>query len=148
MRTVLLDTGPLGLAVHPRPVPGFRAWLASLRASGTTVVIPEIANYELRRELLRMDQPVSVDRLDRLIAACAYAPITTPIILRAARLWAEARRQGRPTADDRALDGDVILAATAQEILARGDDAVVATTNVAHLERFVPATTWDRIPGQ
>lgn len=148
MRSILLDTGPLGLAVHPRPVPGFRAWLASLRASGTTIVVPEIAHYELRRELLRMDQPVSIDRLDRLIAACAYAPITTSIILRAAQLWAEARRQGRPTADDRALDGDVILAATAEGIIASGDDVIVATTNVAHLQRFVPAATWDRIPGQ
>ena len=145
MRIVLLDAGPLGLAVHPRPVAGFRDWLVSLGAAGTPIVVPEIAHYELRRELLRMDLRGSVARLDRLIAACMYAPITTPVVLRAAQLWADARRQGRPTADDKALDGDVILAATALELIDRGDDAIIATTNVSHLGRFVAAAKWEEI---
>jgi predicted nucleic acid-binding protein len=147
VKTILLDAGPLGLAVHPRPVPGFREWLASLRATDATIVVPEIAHYELRRELLRIDQQGSIERLDRLIDACRYAPITTPVILRAAQLWAETRRRGRPTADDRALDGDVILAATALEMMDGGDDVVVATTNVGHISRFVPAALWGDITG-
>ncbi len=147
MRAVLLDAGPLGLAVHPSPVQGFREWLASLQGSGARVVIPEIAHYELRRELLRMERSESIARLDRLIGVCAYAPITTPVILRAAGLWAETRRRGQPTADDRALDGDVILAATAIELMQGGDEVIVATTNVAHIARFVPAEDWRNIAG-
>jgi len=62
----------------------------------------------------------------------------------AATLWAWARTQGIPTANDQALDCDVLLAAQAK-IAARdsGVEVIVVTTNVAHLERFVTAQTWD-----
>ena len=59
-------------------------------------------------------------------------------------LAAQARRQGQPTADDKALDGDVILAAQAMTL--GGTDVVIATTNVGHLSRFVPAALWPDIP--
>lgn len=42
-----------------------------------------------------------------------------------------------PTADDKELDGDVILAAQAEQA-----DALVATENVGHLSRFVDAQAW------
>ena len=59
---------------------------------------------------------------------------------KAAELWAESRRLGRPTADPKELDGDVILAAQALAA-----DAVVATENVGHLSRFVLAKHWTAI---
>jgi len=55
-------------------------------------------------------------------------------MLRAAELWALARNRGTPTADPKELDGDVILAAQAEQVR-----AVVATDNVGHLSRFVQA---------
>lgn len=66
-------------------------------------------------------------------------------MLRSAELWAEVRRSGQPTADPKALDGDVILAA--QAILAgeSGIEVMVATTNVGHLERLVAAKNWQDI---
>jgi hypothetical protein len=72
-------------------------------------------------------------------------PITTEAMLQAAAYWAEARRQGRPTADGHALDGDVILAAQARTLAREGHEVVVATTNVAHLSRFVDARLWEEI---
>ena len=62
----------------------------------------------------------------------------------AADLWAEARNRGYPTAHDAALDGDVLLAAQARDLHADppGERVVVATTNVAHLERYVDAQLW------
>jgi hypothetical protein len=54
--------------------------------------------------------------------------------------WAQARQQGQPTADDKALDGDVMLAA--QGITLGITDAVNATTDVGHLSRFAPAVLW------
>ena len=58
--------------------------------------------------------------------------MSTEALRAAARLWARLRIQGRPGAPDRALDGDVILAAQAKEV-----DGVVLTTNVRHLEGLV-----------
>jgi hypothetical protein len=67
-------------------------------------------------------------------------------MLDAADLWAIARQQGRPIADTKALDGDVILAAQARSISRMGWEVVVATDNVGHLGRFIEAEGWDRIP--
>jgi predicted nucleic acid-binding protein len=84
-------------------------------------------------------------RLDRLKIGFDYAPITTDVMLRAAELWAAARRAGLPTAPPDALDGDVILAA--QVILSTGveDLVTVATDNVGHLARFVDAQPSEQI---
>jgi predicted nucleic acid-binding protein len=143
---VILDSGPLAMVTHRGGVPEIdacRRWLARLLARGTRVVVPEITDYETRRELLRAGKTSSIARLDALVAAVEYVPITTSTMRRAAELWAQTRRQGRPTADDKALDGDVILAAQALGLEAAS--IIVATTNVAHLERFVPAKTWREI---
>jgi hypothetical protein len=52
-----------------------------------------------------------------------------------------------PTADNAALDGDVILAAQAALLHALGHSVVIATTNVTHLARLVPAERWQNITG-
>ena len=109
-------------------------------------MVPEIADYEVRRELLRAQKRACIARLDRLKTRIGYTPITTEVMLLAAELWAEARRQGRPTTDDRALDGDVILAAQAVVRGRGGDEVVIATTNVGHLGRFADARNWEEIP--
>ena len=62
---------------------------------------------------------------------------------RAAAFWAEARQEGRPTAPDPALDGDVILAAQAATL--DHDDVIIATTNPGHLSRYTPAELWTDI---
>jgi hypothetical protein len=62
---------------------------------------------------------------------------------KAAELWAQVRQQGRPTADPKELDGDVILAA--QTLLLGTPDVVVATTNVGHLARYVNAKHWQEV---
>lgn len=91
-----------------------------------------------------MGRAEGVRRLDALQKEVNYLPLTTEAMRLAARFWADARRQGQPTASDEALDADVILAAqaAAQEGL---DDMVVATTNVGHLSRFIAAERWEEI---
>ena len=137
---VMLDTGPLGKLAHPRPRPDIAAWHRRLRQTGSIVIIAEIADFEVRRNLLLAGLDAARDVLDELKASEIYQPITTPAMLRAAELWADARRRGRPTADPKELDGDVILAAQAIEA-----GAVVATENVSHLSRYVPAYHWSAI---
>ena len=147
-RLILLDSGPLGMAVHPKAKgvsQSCQTWLNALLQRGERIAIPEIADYEVRRELLRAGLTRSVERLDSLIVTLEYLPIDTPTIRLAAELWAEVRRTGQPTADPKALDGDVILAAQAILATTESTEGVIATTNVAHLARFTVAYDWQSI---
>ncbi len=145
-RVVLLDTGPLGLVTHPKRSPQSVAcseWLYALTVAGVRVLIPELADYELRRELLRARKAKGLARLDELAATLEYLPLTTEAMRQAAAFWAQARQHGVQTADDKAIDGDVILAAQAATCGAVA--TVVATTNVGHLDRFTEARSWSQI---
>ncbi len=142
---VLLDAGPLGLASNPRQAPendAINLWLENLLTSGIVVGLPEIADYEVRRELLRAKKVNGLARLNALKATLLYFPITTEAMLVAAELWAQARQRGRPAAGSASLDADMILAAQAHAAARGGDDVVVATTNVRHLDLFVDARVW------
>jgi predicted nucleic acid-binding protein len=118
-------------------------WVQRSLSSGRRVLVPEIADYEVRRELLRAGRDAGLARLDLLTQQIEYLPITTNAMRVAARLWAQARQLGKPTADDRALDGDMILAA--QFLTANLGNAVIATTNVGHLSLFVEAALWTEL---
>ena len=145
-RTIVLDSGPLGLVTNPsgsKEAAACCQWLLNAATGGATVMVPEIADYEVRRELLRARRTAGVARLDALIKQVEYLALTTSAMRQAAMFWAEARQQGRPTAADPALDGDVILAAQAATLGPVG--VIVATTNVRHLSRFVPAELWPDI---
>jgi len=72
-------------------------------------MIPEIADYEVRRQLLRAGWLKSIQCLDQVGSVLPYLPITTAVMLKAAELWIEARRSGQPTTGPKALEGDVIL---------------------------------------
>jgi predicted nucleic acid-binding protein len=147
---VLLDSGPLGIASgRPgSPMPDrCRNWIDGLLARGVEVIVPEIADYEVRRELTRARAYPSLLRLDQLVAAgrLAYAPVTTAEWRQAAVFWADARARGLPTASQDSLDADVILAACAATIAQPGDLVIVATMNVGHLARYCDARLWTTI---
>lgn len=145
---MLLDTGPLGLVTHPNAATKNKhaaQWLRGLLVADVAVLVPEIADYEIRRELLRAGKARSIAVLDRYKASLGYVPLTTEAMLQAAQFWATARQQGKPTAPDLALDADVILAAQAEVLRNGGDDVVVATTNEGHLSRFVPTQAWQDV---
>ncbi len=74
---VLPDAGPLGMITNPRSSPENEAcknWLASLAQNGVQVVIPEIADYEVRRELLRAGKDSGLARLDALRGCSVMRP--------------------------------------------------------------------------
>jgi predicted nucleic acid-binding protein len=150
VKVLVLDATPLGLLV-PRsgyaPADTCRQWLARHLAAGTRVLVPEIIDYELRRELLRINKTRALSALDAFNGAepDRYLALTTAAIRLAADLWAQARRRGLPTSDPHALDVDVILAAQALATGLPPGDFLVATANVAHLSQFVPAELWSRI---
>lgn len=151
-RIIVLDAGPLSLSCHKPNNPGvdeIRLWLIQSLDKGAIIVVPEIADYEVRRELIRAGAMAGVKRLDDLVhpsrGLLRYAPISTRVMRKAAELWAGVRHQGLPTSDDRALDADVILAAQALDYAGLGDTLTVATDNARHLSRFLDARAWKNI---
>jgi predicted nucleic acid-binding protein len=142
---ILLDSGPLGLLSNPNNNPQRRAcrrWLASLLAASRRVLVPELADFEVRRELIRIQSHSAILNLDGLGIRLEYLPLTTTAMRQAAVLWAQARQTGRQTASNHALDGDVILASQALNL---NCPTTIATTNPAHLSRYGPAELWSAI---
>ena len=120
---ILLDSGPLGLVTNPRATAASQEcsfWLERIVRGNHLVVIPEIVDYELRREFLRGRMTRALTTLEALALRLAFVPITTPVMRQAAEFWAIARQRGMATADD-------------------------ATTNVRHLARFATAREWREI---
>ncbi|MBA4066163.1 MAG: nuclease [Isosphaera sp.] len=115
--------------------------------AGHRVVVPEVADYEVLRELLRRGAATRVTRLDlwtaRRTGPCGYLRITRWVMRRVAALWALARQTGQPTAGDDTIDADMILVAQAESL--NHPNTVIATTNVGHLSRFFPADLWSNV---
>ena len=125
---VLLDAGPLGILTNPKATPlnlECRQWMKELLLKNYRVILPEIADYEVRRELIRAKRLQGIQRLDDWKSRLEYQPLTTATMLKAAEFWAEARQTGKPTASPEALDGDVILAAQASLIAESQGDRIV-----------------------
>ena len=76
----MLDAGVLGQASHPRRNQAFAQWFTAILATDTTVFVSEIADYEIRRELIRADRPVGLARLNALKTTLPYLPLTTRIV--------------------------------------------------------------------
>ncbi|MBD6614891.1 type II toxin-antitoxin system VapC family toxin [Komarekiella sp. 'clone 1'] len=135
IRVILLDTHPLSKVTHPKIYSKVQEWLKFLRENKTVIRVPEIADYELRRELLRQGNLKSINRLNKLSQICLI-PLTPETMQKAAELWAWVRKLGKPTASNDSLDGDVILAAQAILQLKSFDEVIVVTTNLKHISRF------------
>ncbi len=52
---------------------------------------------------------------------------------------------GRQSAADASLDADMILAAQAALLTRDDEQAIIATTNVRHLDLFTAARSWEEI---
>lgn len=149
-RVIVLDAGPLGALTQPmRTEQAIAAalWATRLAGAGHRIVVPAVADFEVRRELIRARKTNGLARLDAFNTSQPdrYVPLSDEALRLAATLWAEARRRGTPTADARELDCDVILAAQALNMGVPASDIVVATTNAGHLSQFVTARPWQEI---
>ena len=145
MLHILLDSYPLGALSHPKPDIGIVKWAAACQSAGHRLYVPEVIDYEIRRELLRANKQSGIRNLDALRVAFRFLPISSPAMLLAATLWAQSRQSGLPTGDPKKLDIDVILAAQALTLGVPASDLIIATSNIAHISRFVPADLWANI---
>jgi predicted nucleic acid-binding protein len=150
IQMIFLDSGPLSLLTQRHGVKAAdecRSWMTDHLKRGTAIAVPEIVDYELRRELIRSGKTASISRLDALNNANPnrYVPLTTVAMRVAAQLWAEIRNQGLPTTNPLDIDVDVILAAQALTSGLPQSDFMIATTNPSHLSRFAPAELWTKV---
>lgn len=148
MKVIPLDSAPLSLLTKSKNDPEARAiglWVDGHLHAGNQIIVPEIVDYELRRELLRSGKTSSLLRLDNLKMSLKYQQLTTSATQFAAQLGANSRNQRLATGDPKKLDVDVILAAQALTLGVPIADLIIATSNVAHLSRFAPADLWQNI---
>lgn len=153
-QTIFLDTGPLGILTNPKKPPvtvDALRWAAEHIRAGNRLLVPAIADYEVRRELVRLGRSQGMAALDawNSIPSDRYVVLTDSALQLAAVLWAQARNAGTPTADPKELDCDVLIAAQALDYqnahgLTSGE-VVIATTNVGHLGQFLLADLWQNI---
>ncbi len=106
IKHILLDSSPLGILTNPSgsaEVVAINQWARACFVAGHRLYIPEVIDYELRRELLRAGKSSGLALLDGLTTLCDYLPITTAAMLRAADLWAYSRQHGIATGDPKNL---------------------------------------------
>lgn len=150
---VFLDTGVLGLVSSPSntgEAKECKEWLYRLLSRSAYIVTSDICDYEVRRSLLlaSLTNPIQgLENLDALQQVIDFLPLTKSLMKEAALLWAKARSQGTPTADNKNIDVDIIIAAQFKLIKEEypGQYIVIATTNVKHLGLFTEAQQWKDI---
>ena len=149
VQAVFLDAYPLSLVTQRHgksaEADACQAWMKGLFDAGIPVCVAEVTDYEVRRELIRSGKTQGVSRLDILKGVVDYLPINTEAMLRAAEMWAQARNRGVATADAKALDGDVIMAAQLLTCGLPAEEIIVATSNVRHIVNYVKADLWQNI---
>ena len=149
---IILDSGILGFASHPqlhKKYSDFFAWIQSNIAYKNDLVIPEVADYEVRRSLIKIGSR-SISILDDLQSyeGFEYLPINTRAMRIAAESWATARKQGKQGTGNSRLDADMVLVGQTlefSEAIKVEEDVVLATTNIKDLEDFCNAKKWEEI---
>lgn len=161
---ILLDSGVLSILASPlkdnisdpdseledNRVYQCYQWCEKLSAKSIYIVTSEISDYEVRRELIRINSK-GLELLDSLrdTKTIDFLPITTEVIKIAAEFWADTRKRGISTSDDKNIDADMIISAQ-WKILTQeypGRSVLIATTNVKHLKIFAQdsAQEWENI---
>jgi hypothetical protein len=148
-RIVLLDESPLAAITHPSSKGDAgvaKTWYAELRAAGITVRVPQIADYELRRQLILKNFLSSIALLNQVIRQTGgLVPIKEKTFQHAAKLWAQRRKNNEAARDDKSLDGDMILCAQAWSLTRPRQKVIVASSNIKHLKSFVECDEWKNI---
>ena len=149
-----LDTGPLGILTNPRrsqTTLDALQWASNHIRAGNRFLVPAIADYEVRRELVRLGRTLGIAALDTWNSSLPdrYLPLTDSALRLGAILWAQSRNAGTPTSDPKELDCDVLIAAQALDYqrthaLPTGT-LIMATVNVGHMSQFLSADLWQNI---
>lgn len=144
-RVVLLDSGPLGEIISPKPKGYIKDWLSFIKQNKISLRVPEIIDYEIRRNLILSNLGKSERRLNQYRNRKEFIHLNSEILICACEIWAELRRIGQPTASKERLDIDVLLIAQAISQTDSFEEVIIVTTNVKHLIRCIEygIQVWD-----
>jgi predicted nucleic acid-binding protein len=98
----MLDTNVLVQLCHPTRYRDVQEWFRSLLLSGADsleILISVLADYELRRVLIRRGANASLARLDDLTRSIRYIPVTAENVRRAAEISARLAADGQHVSD-------------------------------------------------
>jgi len=123
LRQALLDTDILSAIMRKDPPATERA--RSYLEVHRQFTFSVITRYEVLRGLLAKGAAKQIDAFDQLCAASRVLPLTDPMIVQAATVYADLHRRGELISD-----ADILIAATA---MIHG--LAVVTNNVAHFRR-------------
>lgn len=124
---LLIDAGPLGAIANLRHQQTTAKAISNLIKRGWAPVVPAPAYYEIRRELELQGLRNSIAALSSVMDSFQLLTPTRGHWTKAAGLWAESRRKGKPSGDPAKIDFDAIIAAMAIDL-----GAAVLTKNVRH----------------
>ena len=151
----LFDSSPLSVLTntkYPQVTVDAIQWSRDLMHSGTKIIVPAIADFELRRELTRTRSVNSLTALDKFNGSVTdrYLALTDSALKRAAVLWALARNRGVLPADPkraqwRCIDCGASSGISSLHMGIATSDLVIDTVNSGHLSLFVPAALWSDI---
>lgn len=148
---VFLDTNVLGILSNPNRLQEAlecQAWFERLLVRGVYFVSSELCFYELKRSLILAQKTggsaQGLKKLDDLRQFIDILLFNETVANIAAEIWSLSRLQGKPTANEKSLDIDIIIAAHWQFLVEQfqGRYVVIATTNVKHLRLFAEAEEW------
>lgn len=140
---LVIDTGVLGRICNPALFETLCREMEAIASADldTVFILPEVVDYEERRKLEHLARSKdaqkksyaqeSLRRLNLVRETLTPAEVTNQVVREAAKLWALARIKGRPTAPDKSVDFDVIIASHC-----RLEKAQVLTFNRKDLTRY------------
>ncbi|WP_445171835.1 type II toxin-antitoxin system VapC family toxin [Microcoleus sp.] len=155
---VILDSNILTLLVTPldeklsedekltKEIHQCTKWFERLLSKGARIIVSDICDYEVRRELIRIKSK-SVQELDNLRDLIEFQPVTFAVLEKAAELWAEGRYLSQSNKMKENIDVDCILAA--QWCLLKeqnpGRKVIIATKNIKDFQRITDCEFWQNI---
>jgi predicted nucleic acid-binding protein len=151
-RVALIDSGPLNEIVKPQPSVDVSRWLKFIDEKRIAIRVPEIIDYELRREIVLQcligtnDSYKSLHKLNKYRQTKRFISINPSVTLTdACEIWAKLREKGQGTSDNKNIDVDVILAAQAISMKNDFDEVIIVTGNLSDIQRFcyLDIQVWD-----
>ncbi|KAF0210812.1 MAG: hypothetical protein FD167_5372 [bacterium] len=73
-RPIVLDATPLGKIANPKRGIEINSWYQEMLLSGREIIIAEISDFEIRRELVMRGLVRSISILDQLATLHTYLP--------------------------------------------------------------------------